>query len=146
MLQTHIQTRAYKNRQRKHEAWLSFIQTEISMSTYLVILGVPPGRALFNVKSWTLRALTMVSCWWRLNVVTMAIPLIFFLFFIESKMQELTPIRRQDMDWERTYFGVLTYLPHTCTCTWCWIQNKRWKQNNGSAGFKNQGAPKIYLN
>ena len=81
MLQTHIQTRAFKNRQRKHEAWLSFIQTEISMSTYLAILGGPPGRALFNAKSRTLRALTMVSCWWRLNVVTMAIPLIFFLSF-----------------------------------------------------------------
>ena len=88
MLQTHIQTRAYKNRQRKHEAWLSFIQTEISMSTYLVILGGPPGRALFNVKSRTLRALTMVSCWWRLNVVTMAIPLIFSFFSFFYREQD----------------------------------------------------------
>ena len=31
------------------------------MSTYLVILGGPPGRALFIVKSRTLRALTMVT-------------------------------------------------------------------------------------
>ena len=86
MLQAHIQTRAYKNRQRKHEAWLSFIQTEISMSTYLVILRGPPGRALFNVKSRTLRVLTMAFCWWRLNVVTMTIPP----FFIEQDARTYT--------------------------------------------------------
>ena len=85
------------------EAWLSFIQREIGMSTNLVILGRPPGRALFNVKSRTLRALTMAFCWWRLNVVTMAIPLICFSFFIHflSKMRGLTPIPRQDMNWEK---------------------------------------------
>ena len=77
----------------------------LTMRLTLAILGRPPGRALFNVKSRTLRVLTMVFCWWELNIVTMATPLFFFPFFIESKMQELTPIRRQDMDWERTYFG-----------------------------------------
>jgi hypothetical protein len=25
-----------------------------------------------------------------------------------------------------------------------YLKTKEWKQNNGSAGFKNQGAPKIY--
>ena len=35
---------------------------------------------------------------------------------------------------------VLRDLPRTCTCTWCCIQIKWWKQNNGSAGFKNQRA------
>ena len=28
-------------------------------------------------------------------------------------MRGLAPIQRQDMDGERTYFGALTYLPHT---------------------------------
>ena len=51
----------------------------LTMRLTLVILGPPPGRTLFNVKSRTLRAFTMVSCWWRLNVVAMAIPL-FFLY------------------------------------------------------------------
>ena len=70
------------------------------MSTNLAMLRRPPGRALFNVKSRTLRALTMVSCWWRLNVVTMAIPLSFFFHFF-SKMWGHTPIPRQDMNWEK---------------------------------------------
>ena len=34
----------------------------LTMRLTLAILGRPPGRALFNVKSRTLRALTMVSC------------------------------------------------------------------------------------
>ena len=80
------------------EAWSSIIQKEISMSTNLVILGRPPGRALFNVKSRTLRVLTMMVCWWRLNVVTMATPLIFFIFL--SKMWGHTQISRQDMNWQ----------------------------------------------
>ena len=83
------------------------------MRLTLAILGRPPGRVLFNVKSRTLRVLTMAFCWWGLNIATMAIPLFFLFFFTESKMQELTTIRRQDIDWERTYFGALTYLPHT---------------------------------
>ena len=92
---------------RKHD-WALFKQG-ISMSTNLVILGRPPGRALFNVKSRTLRVLTMMVCWWRLNVVTMATPLI----FLWSKKREHTQF--QDKIWieKRTYFGVLTYLPHT---------------------------------
>ena len=65
-------------REQIKEAYLSFIQ-RINMSTNLVILGRPPGRALFNVKSRTLRVLTMVFCWWELKIVTMATPLIFFL-------------------------------------------------------------------
>ena len=81
----------------KHD-W-AFIQKAISMSTNLVILGRPPGRALFNVKSRTLRVLTTAFCWWRLNVVAMATPLI-HLFFIESKMRGHTQISRQDMNWE----------------------------------------------
>ena len=61
------------------------------MSTNLMILGRPPGRALFNVKSRTLRPLTMAFCWWRLNVVTMAIPLIFFIFhFFEQDARTYT--------------------------------------------------------
>ena len=83
------------------EAWSSIIQKEISMSTNLVILGRPPSRALFNVKSRTLRVLTMMVCWWRLNVVTMATPLLFFIFFsFFSKMWGHTQISRQDMNWE----------------------------------------------
>ena len=82
------------------EAWSSIIQREIGMSMNLVILGRPPGRALFSVKSRILRVLTMAFCWWRLNVVTMATPLIFFIF-LWSKMRGHTPIPRQDMDWER---------------------------------------------
>ena len=85
----------------------------LTMRLTLAILGWPPGRALFNIKSRTLKVLTMVVCCWELNIVTMATPLFFFLFFIVSKIEELTPIRRQDMDWERTYFGALTDLPHT---------------------------------
>ena len=42
----------------------------LTMRLTLAILGRPPGRALFNVKSRTLR------------VLTMATPLIFFEFFI----------------------------------------------------------------
>ena len=105
MLQTHIQTRAFKNRQRKHEAWLSFIQTEISMSTYLVILGEPPGRALFNVKSRTLRVLTTVfllmesilSPWQLLSFFI----IIFYFFLLLSKKRVRTPIPRKDMNWEK---------------------------------------------
>ena len=40
----------------KHD--LALFKDGISMSTNLVILGRPPGRALFNVKSRTLRVLT----------------------------------------------------------------------------------------
>ena len=50
------------------------------------------GRALFNVKSRTLRVLTMASYCRHGNSS------LFSLFFIESKMQELTPILKQDMD------------------------------------------------
>ena len=71
------------------------------MSTNLVILGRPPSRALFSVKSRTLRVLTMAFYWWRLNVVTTATPLIFFHFFLYSKMRGHIPIPRQDMNWER---------------------------------------------
>ena len=38
---------------------------------------------------------------------------------------------------------ILRDLPHTCACTWCCIQTKWWKENNGSAGLKNQGALKF---
>ena len=74
----------------KHD-WALF-KDGISMSTNLVILGQPPGRALFNVKSRTLRILTMVSCWWRLNVVAMAIPLFFSFsfFYIEQDARTST--------------------------------------------------------
>ena len=86
---------------------------EIGMSTYLLILGRPLGRALFNVKSRTLRVLTMMVCWWRLNIVTMVTPLIFFLFFYGSRSKNVHQF--QDKIWieKRTYFGVLTYLPQT---------------------------------
>ena len=80
---------SYRSRWRNHGAWLSFIQRKIAISTNLAILGRPPG-ALFNVKSRTLRVLTTVSCWWRLNVVTMAIPLIFFHFFMGQEARTYT--------------------------------------------------------
>ena len=38
---------------------------------------------------------------------------------------------------------ILGDLPHTCACTWYCIQTKWWKENNGSTGFKNQGALKF---
>ena len=94
------------------EAWSSIIRKEISMSTNLVILGRPPGRALFNVKSKILRVLTMTFCWWRLNVVTMAIPP-FFHFFIEQDARTYTNSKTKYELRKRTCFGVLTYLPHT---------------------------------
>ena len=97
------------------KAWSSIIQREIGMSTNLVILGQPLGSALFNVKSRTLRVLTMMVCWWRLNIVTMATPLIFFIFFhfFWARCEDIHKF--QDKIWieKRTYFAVLTYLPHT---------------------------------
>ena len=93
------------------ETWLSFIQREISMSTNLVILGRPPGRALFNVKSRTLRVLTMLVCWWRLNIVTMVTPLIFFLFFYGSRSKNVHQF--QDKIWiekKNLFWG--THIPH----------------------------------
>ena len=73
------------------EAWLSIIRREIGMSMYLVILGRPPGRALFNVKSRTLRALTtafllmeiMLSPWQLLSFFS-------FLFFLEQDARTYT--------------------------------------------------------
>ena len=56
----------------------------LTMSLTLAILGQPPGRALFHVKSRTLKVLTMVFCWWELNIVTMATPLFFFFFYREQ--------------------------------------------------------------
>ena len=93
----------------KHD-W-AFIQREIGMGMNLVILGWPPGRALFNVKSRTLRVLTMMVCWWRLNVVTMATPLLFFIFL--ARCEDIHKF--QDKIWivKGTYFRALTYLPHT---------------------------------
>ena len=41
----------------KHD--LALFKDEISMSTNLVIIGQPPGKVLFNVKSRTLRVLTL---------------------------------------------------------------------------------------
>ena len=59
------------------------------MRLTLAILGRPPSRALFNVKSRTLRVLTMVFCWWELNISTMATPLIFFFeFYVFFKEQD----------------------------------------------------------
>ena len=52
------------------------------MSLTLAILGRPPGRALFNVKSRTLRVLTAVFVDEDFNVAAMAIPLDFFSFFL----------------------------------------------------------------
>ena len=56
---------------------MSFIQ-RINMSTNLVILGRPPGRALFNVKSRTLRVLTAVFV--DEELITTVTPLSFFSF------------------------------------------------------------------
>ena len=78
----------------------------------LAILGRSPGRALFNVKSRTLRVLTIAFCWWRLQCCRHGNSSLFFFSFLWNKMLELTPIPKQDMDWDRTYFGALTYLPH----------------------------------
>ena len=70
----------------------------LTMRLTLAILGRPPGRALFNVKSRTLRVLTMAFCCCELNIVTMAIPLNFFEFyiFLRSKIKELTSFPYQD--------------------------------------------------
>ena len=94
---------------------MSFIQTEISMSTNLVVLGRPPGRALFNVKSRTLRVLTTVfllmetilSPWQLLSFFS------FFFIFFGARCEDIHQF--QDKIWieKMTYFGVLTHLPHT---------------------------------
>ena len=61
------------------------------MRLTLVILRQPPGRTLFNVKSRTLRVLTMVFCWWELNIVTMATTLLFLFFlYIEQDAETNT--------------------------------------------------------
>jgi len=92
------------------ETWLSFIQREISMSTNLVILGRPPGRALFNVKSRTLRVLTtMVSSPWQFH------SLFFSLFFTWNKKQELTPFSNQDNE-KNFYLGYSHTSPTLGVC------------------------------
>ena len=64
---------------RTQEA-LKFISNKftLTMRLTLAIIGRPPGRALFNVKSRTLRVLTMAFYWSELNIVTMATPPLFF--------------------------------------------------------------------
>ena len=56
---------------------MSFIQREIGMSTNLVILGQPPDRALFNVKSRTFESTYHGVFVDGDNNVAMATPLIF---------------------------------------------------------------------
>ena len=58
------------------------LNINLTMRLTLAILRWPPGMDLFNVKSRTLRVLTMAFCWWELKIVTMATPLIFFEFYI----------------------------------------------------------------
>ena len=52
------------------------------MRLTLAILGRPPGRALFNVKSRTLRVLTAVFV--DEELITTVTPRSFFLFFMEQ--------------------------------------------------------------
>ena len=54
------------------------LNINLTMRLTLAILRWPPGMDLFNVKSRTLRVLTMAFCWWELNIATIATPLIFF--------------------------------------------------------------------
>ena len=92
------------------KAWLSFIQRELGMSMNLVILGRPPGRALFNVKSRTLRALTMVFCWWRQCCYHGNSSL--FFIFLGQDARTYTNLR-QDMNWERNLlWGTHIPPPH----------------------------------
>ena len=80
------------------------------MSTNLVILGRPPGRALFNVKSRTLRVLTtMVSSPWQFH------SLFFSLFFTWNKKQELTPFSNQDNE-KNFYLGYSHTSPTLGVC------------------------------
>ena len=84
------------------------------MSTYLVILGEPPGRALFNVKSRTLRVLTTAFFVDGVNIVTMAIPLSLSLsLFIEKDTRTYTNSKtRYELRKELTS-GYSHTSPHT---------------------------------
>jgi len=62
------------------------------MSTNLVILGRPPRKDLLNVKSRTLRVLTIVF----VDEDSMLPPWQFLSFFLWSKKQEPTPFPNQD--------------------------------------------------
>ena len=91
------------------EAWLSFIQREIGMSTYLVILGDLPAGLCLMSKAGHWEYLP----WWFVDEDSMLLPWQLLSFFLWSKKREHTQF--QDKIWieKRTYFGVLTYLPHT---------------------------------
>ena len=43
------------------------LNINLTMRLTLAILGWRPGRALFNVESRTLRVLTAMICWWRVQ-------------------------------------------------------------------------------
>ena len=84
------------------------------MSSNLVILGRPPGRALFNVKSRTLRVLTTVFLLMESQCCRHGNSSHFFLsFFMEQEARTYTNAKTRHELRKRTYFGVLTYLPHT---------------------------------
>ena len=82
------------------------------MRLTLAILGRPPGRALFNVKSMTLRVLTAVFRSWKTRHHGNSSHF-FLLFFCRARCEDIHQF--QDNIWieKRTCFGVLTYLPHT---------------------------------
>ena len=96
----------------KHD-WALF-KHGISMSTNLVILRrLPVGLCLMS-KAGHLRVLTtafllmetIMSPWQLLSFFS-------FSFFYRARREDI--LQFQDKIWieERTYFGVLTYLPHT---------------------------------
>jgi len=82
-IQTKWWKRNYSSAGFKNQGALNLLKLNINltMRLTLAILEWPPGRALFNVKR-TLRVLIMEFCRWELNIVTIATPLIFFLFWI----------------------------------------------------------------
>ena len=97
------------------ETWLSFIQREIGMSTYLVILrDLSAGLCLMSKAGhweylpwWFVDEDSMLSPWQLLSS--------FFYLFLYREQDARTYTNFQDKIWieKRTYFWVLTYLPHT---------------------------------
>ena len=84
------------------------------MSTNLVILGRPPGRALFKFKSRT--------C-----------------FFIKSKMQKLTSFPNHDKNqYERNLIGILTYLLTLGVCIAEQQNSSEWSSSVLSQSFSYQ--------
>ena len=88
---------------------MSFIQREISMSMNLVILGRPPSRALFNVKSRTLRVLTTAF----LLMETILSPWRLLSFFFEQDARTYTNSKtRYELKKKNLLWGTHIPPPH----------------------------------